>query len=149
MFRKLVVASALTLAATPLLAAECAVGIDSTDQMTFSSNAIAVSKSCKTFTVTLKHVGALPKAVMGHNWVLSKTADAQAVATEGMAAGLEKNYLKADDSRVVAATPIIGGGESASVSFDVAKLSAGEPYQFFCSFPGHIALMKGTLALVD
>lgn len=149
MFRKLVVASVLSLAAGPLLAAECAVDIESTDQMTFNSKAISVSKSCKTFTVNLKHVGKLPKAVMGHNWVLTTAADMPAVGSEGMAAGLASDYLKAGDSRVLAHTPIIGGGESASVSIDVSKLSAAEQYAFFCSFPGHSSMMKGTLSLVD
>ncbi|BCA31062.1 azurin [Metapseudomonas otitidis] len=149
MIRKLVVASVLALASAPLLAAECSVDVEATDQMTFNTKEIKVSKSCKSFTVNLKHVGKLPKNVMGHNWVLTKTADAQPVATEGMAAGVDKDYLKADDARIIAHTKLIGGGESTSVSFDVSKLAAGESYEFFCSFPGHVAMMKGNLALVD
>ncbi|WP_447594028.1 azurin [Aquipseudomonas campi] len=149
MIRKLVVASALSLASVSAFAAECAVEVHSTDQMTFETKSIDVSKSCKTFTVTLKHVGTLPKQVMGHNWVLSKTADASAIATDGMAAGLDNDYLKANDERVIAHTKVIGGGESDSVTFDVSKLQAGTPYEFFCSFPGHVALMKGELKLVD
>ena len=120
-----------------------------TDHKTFETKEINVSKSCKTFTVNLKHVGKLAKNVMGHNWVLSKTADAPAIASEGMTAGLDKDYLKADDARIIAHTKMIGGGESDSVTFDVAKLAAGESYEFFCSFPGHVSMMKGTLALVD
>ena len=149
MIRKLVVASVLALSSAPLLAAECTVDVQATDQMTFDTKEIKVSKSCKTFTVNLKHVGKLAKNVMGHNWVLSKTADAQAIATEGMTAGLDKDYLKADDARIIAHTKMVGGGESDSVTFDVAKLAAGESYEFFCSFPGHVSMMKGTLALVD
>lgn len=149
MIRKLVVASVLALASAPLLAAECSVDVEATDQMTFNTKEIKVSKSCKSFTVNLKHVGKLPKAVMGHNWVLTKTADAQPVATESMAAGVDKDYVKADDARIIAHTKLIGGGESTSVSFDVSKLAAGESYEFFCSFPGHVAMMKGNLALVD
>lgn len=149
MIRKLVVASVLALASAPLLAAECSVDVEATDQMTFNTKEIKVSKSCKSFTVNLKHVGKLPKNVMGHNWVLTKTADAQPVATEGMAAGVDKDYVKADDARIIAHTKLIGGGESTSVSFDVSKLAAGESYEFFCSFPGHVAMMKGNLALVD
>lgn len=149
MIRKLVVASVLALASAPLLAAECSVDVEATDQMTFNTKEIKVSKSCKSFTVNLKHVGKLPKNVMGHNWVLTKTADAQPVATEGMAAGVDKDYLKAGDARIIAHTKLIGGGESTSVSFDVSKLAAGESYEFFCSFPGHVAMMKGNLALVD
>jgi azurin len=29
----------------------------------------------------------------------------------------------------------------------VSKLAAGEKYGFFCSFPGHISMMKGTVTL--
>lgn len=149
MMRNFVIASVISLASLPVFAAECAVEVHATDQMTFETQSIDVSKSCKTFTVTLKHVGSMPKAAMGHNWVLSKTADAPAVATDGIAAGLDNDYLKADDARVIAHTKIIGGGETATASFDVAKLEAGTPYQFFCSFPGHIGMMKGELKLVD
>ena len=149
MLRKFVVASAISLASLPVFAAECAVEVDATDQMTFGTQTVEVSKSCKSFSVTLKHTGALPKTAMGHNWVLSKTDDAQAIAAEGIAAGLDNDYLKPGDERVIAHTKIIGGGESATTSFEVASLDAGTPYTFFCSFPGHIGMMKGEVKLVD
>ncbi|WP_263140881.1 azurin [Pseudomonas sp. RIT-PI-AD] len=149
MIRKLIVASALAMASLPVLAAQCEVDVNSTDQMSYETKSIDISKSCKTFTVNLKHVGKLPKNVMGHNWVLSKTADMVGVTSDGMAAGLDNNYLKADDARIIAHTKIIGGGESDSVTFDVSKLQAGEDYQFFCSFPGHASMMKGAVKLVD
>ncbi|MGF0333704.1 azurin [Ectopseudomonas toyotomiensis] len=149
MLRNVALLALLGLASTPLLAAECAVDVESTDQMTFNTQAISVSKSCKTFTVNLKHTGSLPKTAMGHNWVLSKTADMPGVATDGISAGPDASYLKAGDERVIAHTDLIGGGESTSVTFDVGKLAAGEDYSFFCSFPGHYSLMKGSLALVD
>ncbi len=147
MFAKLVAVSLLTLASSQLMAAECKVTVDSTDQMSFDTKDITIDKSCKTFTVDLKHSGSLPKNVMGHNWVLSKTADMQPIATDGMAAGIDKNYLKDGDERIIAHTKIIGAGETDSVTFDVSKLAAGESYGFFCSFPGHISMMKGTVTL--
>jgi len=149
MLRNVALLALLGLASTPLLAAECSVDVESTDQMTFNTQAISVSKSCKTFTVNLKHTGSLPKTAMGHNWVLSKTADMPGVATDGISAGPDASSLKAGDERVIAYTDLIGGGESTSVTFDVSKLAAGEDYSFFCSFPGHYSLMKGSLALVD
>ena len=145
MLRKLVVASLIGLASAPVFAAECAVEVKSTDQMTFETKSIDVSKSCKTFTVNLKHTGSLPKTAMGHNWVLSKTADAQPVATDGIAAGLDNDYIKPGDTRVIAHTKVIGGGETDSVTFPVSKLKAGENYAFFCSFPGHFGSMRGVL----
>jgi azurin len=147
MIRKLVAASLLTLVSGHLLAAECSVDVDSTDQMTFNTKAIEIDKSCKTFTVNLGHSGSLPKNVMGHNWVLSKTEDAQPIATDGLSAGIEKDYLKEGDARVIAHTKVIGAGEKDSVSFDVSKLEAGQGYTFFCSFPGHISMMKGAVTL--
>jgi azurin len=148
MFRKLAIVSLLSLATSPVWAADCKVEVDSTDQMTFSTTAIEISKSCKTFTVDLKHSGALPKNVMGHNWVLTRASDMQGALDDGMTAGLDNDYLKAGDSRVIAHTKVIGAGETDSVTFDTAKLS-GNDYVFFCSFPGHAAMMKGTVKRVD
>ncbi|GFM81017.1 azurin [Pseudomonas cichorii] len=147
MIRKLVAISLLTLASGQLLAAECSTTVDSTDQMMFNTKAIEIDKSCKTFTVNLTHSGSLPKNVMGHNWVLSKTADSQAIATDGLSVGIDKGYLKEGDPRVIAHTKLIGAGETDSVTFDVSKLDPAGQYQFFCTFPGHISMMKGTVTL--
>ena len=147
MIRKLVAISILTLASGHLLAAECSVDVDSTDQMTFTTKAIEIDKSCKQFTVNLKHSGSLPKAVMGHNLVISKYDDMSQIATDGMSVGLDKSYLKDGDARVIAHTKVIGGGETDSATFDVSKLDPAEKYGFFCSFPGHIGMMKGTVTL--
>ncbi len=136
------------LLAGPVLAATCDIEIEGNDAMQFNKTVIAVPASCKQFTVKLKHVGKMPKAAMGHNWVLSKAADAQGVAADGIGAGLDKAYVKPGDARVIAHSKVIGGGETDAVSFDVGKLKAGDSYAWFCSFPGHASLMKGTLALV-
>ena len=126
---------------------ECTFALNSTDAMQFDQKTITVSKTCKEFTLNLTHTGKLPKTVMGHNWVLSTTADSKAVASEGIAGGVDNQYIKPGDARVIAFTKLIGGGETTSVTFPVSKLKAGEAYTYFCSFPGHIALMQGTLTL--
>lgn len=149
MIRSLAAVSALLLVGTQAFAADCAVTIDSTDQMSWDTQSIEVSKSCESFSVTLTHSGTLPKNVMGHNWVLTTTADYQGAATDGMGAGLENEYVKPDDERVIAHTKIIGGGESDTISFSVSELNAGEEYTYFCSYPGHFAIMHGKLTLVD
>lgn len=146
-WKPVLLALAMTAAAAPVWAADCAVEIESNDAMQFNKPAISVPASCKQFTVKLKHVGKLPKASMGHNWVLSKTADMPGVTTDGIAAGAAKDFVKEKDARVIAHTKLIGGGESDSVSFSPSALKAGEAYSFFCSFPGHSALMKGTVTL--
>ncbi|AMB87364.1 azurin [Pseudomonas agarici] len=146
MFAKFVAVSLLTLVSGQLLAAQCSATVDSTDQMSFNTKEITIDKSCKTFTVNLTHSGSMPKNVMGHNLVLSKTSDMAGIATDGIAAGIDKNYLKDGDDRIIAHTKIIGAGEKDSVSFEVSKLTEGE-YGFFCSFPGHISMMKGTVTV--
>lgn len=137
----------LAFASTPLLAAECSTTIEGNDMMQFNKSSIVVPASCAEFTVNLKHTGKLARNVMGHNWVLTTTDDMQAVEADGIKAGLDNNYVKPNDARVLAHTKVIGGGESDSVTFDVAALKSGGPYSFFCSYPGHSGIMKGTLTV--
>jgi azurin len=84
---------------------------------------------------------------MGHNWVLVSTPDLTAVANAGMSAGLAANYVADADKRVLAHTKVIGGGESASVTFATAALKKGGDYSYLCTFPGHNALMRGKFKL--
>ena len=146
MIRKILLATTLMLAAPMAFAAACSVDLEGNDAMKFNLSNIDVSKSCTSFTINLKHTGKLAKNVMGHNVVVAKTADMKGIDTDGMKAGLATDYIKAGDTRVVAHSKVVGGGESTSLKIPVAKLGAG-PYSFFCSFPGHSALMKGTLTL--
>jgi len=127
---------------------DCATEIEGNDQMQFSVSSITVPASCAKFTITLKHVGQLPVATMGHNVVIAKQADMQGVATDGMAAGAGAMYVKAGDARVIAHSDVVGGGQSTSITFDVAKIKDGGPFEFFCSFPGHSAIMKGPISVM-
>ena len=68
---------------------------------------------------------------------------AQICRTAGMSAGVDHDYLPKDDPRILAHTKLVGGGESTSVTFKTDGL-AGKDLTFFCSFPGHFALMKGS-----
>lgn len=146
MIRKMLVAAALLLASPFAFAATCSVNLEGNDAMQYNLKNIDVSKSCKTFTINLKHTGKMAKNVMGHNVVVAKTSDMKGIDADGIKAGVAAGYLKAGDARVVGASKLVGGGESTSVSFPVSKLGAG-PYSFFCSFPGHSALMKGTITV--
>ena len=67
----------------PAMAAGCEAVVESNDAMQFNVKSIDVPKSCKKFSVTLKHVGKMPKTAMGHNIVVSTAADMQAVITDG------------------------------------------------------------------
>ncbi|GGB52387.1 azurin [Oceanisphaera marina] len=137
-------------AAMPAFAAdECNLDINSNDAMQFDQKELSVPASCEEVTVTLHHTGTMAKNVMGHNWVLSTTEDMQPIANDGMSAGVDHDYLKADDERVIAHTAVIGGGESSSVTFSTADMKADGDYSFFCSFPGHIGIMKGTFSITE
>jgi azurin len=142
-----------TLAVVTLLAASssafaqakvCAVEIGGGDNMQFDKKEIAVAADCTEVEVTLKHTGKLPAQAMGHNWVLTKTADLTGAATDGMGAGFANDHVKPGDTRVIAHTKIVGGGQTTSVKFPTSKLKKGEAYSFFCSFPGHYSIMRGT-----
>lgn len=138
---------AASTAAAPA-AGNCATTVESNDNMQFNTKDIQISKACKEFTITLKHTGTQPKSGMGHNIVISKAEDMDGVLKDGAAAGADADYVKAGDARIVGHTKLIGGGEEASVTVDPAKLADGS-YKFYCSFPGHGALMNGTVTLVD
>jgi azurin len=125
----------------------CKLSISATDQMRFEQQTLEVDSQCTEVEVTLHNAGKLPPNIMGHDWVLTKTADVAPVANAGMEAGLANNYQQPGDKRIVAATAIIGGGDSATVKFSTAQLEAGTSYSYFCSAPGHYSIMKGRLVL--
>jgi len=126
-----------------LMAQDCELTIDSNDQMKFNKDELTVSSECSEVTLTLTHSGSMAVEQMGHNWVLANSGDVQAIARDGIGAGLDNEYLKPGDERVIAATEQIGGGESTSITFSLDGLEAGGDYEFFCSFPGHVAMMRG------
>lgn len=126
---------------------DCATEIEGSDAMQYNIGSITVPASCTEFKITLKHPGQMPMAAMGHNVVITTAADMKAVAADGIGAGINADYVKPGDARVIAHTKLIGAGETTSVSFPVSKIQGNSPYAFFCSFPGHDAIMKGTIAV--
>lgn len=140
---------AVLLSAAPLLgwAQSCEVTVESSDTMRYSLRSISVPKSCETFKVTLKHTGRMPKTAMGHNWVLGKSSEIDAIIKDGQKAGSEHDFLKPDDTRIIAKTALIGGGETADTTITTSNLKPGESYTFICSYPGHWSMMRGTLKL--
>ena len=126
----------------------CEQVIEGNDMLQFNLKEMKVSAACDSVTVTLKHTGVMAAEIMGHNWVLTTDSDFMPVATAAAGAGLENNYVPVGDDRVLSATSIIGGGEETSVTFSIGSLSAGDDYTFFCSFPGHFAIMKGSFKVI-
>lgn len=147
MFRRIFALLVLGLLSTPLWAANCATTVEANDAMQFDVSNVNVPRTCKTFTVTLKHTGKLARNVMGHDWVLTSAADEAAVDADATKAGLADEYIKPGDARVIAHTKVIGGGQTTSVTFKPSALKPGTSYVFFCSFPGHATVMHGTVTL--
>ncbi|MFV0416874.1 MAG: plastocyanin/azurin family copper-binding protein [Chthoniobacterales bacterium] len=119
------------------------VEITGNDTMKFSLATIEVSPG-QEVKLTLKNVGKLPKQAMGHNWILLKSG------SDVMAYGAAASKHAAADyiapelaEQVLAHTKLLGPGESDTITF-TAPTEPGS-YPFICSFPGHVALMKGEL----
>jgi len=140
---RLIGAAVLTLGGAAAYADPCKISIDSNDMMQFSAHELTVPTECTDVEVTLRHSGKLPAKVMGHDWVLAKDSDVSAIVNAGLAAGAKHGYLPESDKRIIAATRIVGGGESTTVRFSTAALAQGARYVFFCTSPGHSSVMRG------
>lgn len=128
-------------------APNCTVKLKANDAMQFDQKTATVSASCPKITIELAHTGKLGANVMGHNVVVTSTADMNAVNTAGMKAGAAAGYVPKGDAKVLAATPVIGGGAATKATLAGNRLKAGGDYTFFCSFPGHAGIMKGKLVV--
>lgn len=119
--------------------AEGIVRMTANDQMRFNTTSIEVPAG--KIKVELKNTGALPKDVMGHNFIVLKPgSDAVAFAAKAMPAKAT-DYIPDGATEVLGHTKLLGPGESAILELEVA---AGT-YPFLCSFPGHVGLMNGQL----
>lgn len=129
--------------ATP---ATVTIEISGTDQMKFDKSDIVVHEG-QEVTLILHHSGKLPKATMGHNWVLlNQGVDMQAFDEKAAKAGEKNDYIPQDAaSDMIAHTKLLGGGESDTITF---KAPAEGAYDFLCSFPGHSSMMKGKFVVM-
>jgi azurin len=115
--------------------------IESNDAMQFSTNELRAKAG--EITLTLKHSGKMEKAVMGHNLVILKSGtDVNSFGAKA-AEAKDTDYIPASEAAaIVAHTKLIGGGESDTINFTITEPGT---YDYICSFPGHLALMKGKL----
>lgn len=111
------------------------------DDMKFSLTTIKV-KAGQPVKLTLSHLGKMPKAAMGHNFVLlAQGVSLGEFASKAMLAK-DTDYIPAgSEKEVIAHTKLIGGGESDTIEFTAP---AKGTYEYFCSFPGHSSMMRGT-----
>ena len=114
------------------------------DTLRFDVTEITASPG-ETLHVQLKNQGTLPKAVMGHNWILLDSNSEASAYVMAAASGAAQNYEpKALTAHVLASIPLLGPKETGTVTF-TAPSRPGK-YPFLCSFPGHFqAGMHGEL----
>ena len=143
-YKRTAVAAALLLSVGVAHADPCKMSIESNDVMQYSAREMVVPAGCTEVEVSLRHSGQLAAKIMGHDWVLARESDMSGIVNAGMAAGFKHGYLPENDKRIIAATKVVGGGETATVTFDTRLLQEGIRYAFFCTSPGHSSIMHGT-----
>ena len=116
------------------------------DQMKYNLATIA-AKPGEALHVRIKSIGTIPKAAMGHNFVLlAKGTDPKAftnAAANAYARATSRQSSKRRCSRPLRSSDL---ARSADVTFKAP--TAPGTYTFLCSFPGHfLAGMKGTLVV--
>ena len=115
------------------------------DKMLFSTKELTATAGDK-IKVEFANAGTLPKQAMSHNWVLLKPMSDADIATFATAASAKPTEFLPDDlSKVLAHTKMLGPGEKDTITFN----APAEPgtYPYICTFPGHYALMRGTLTV--
>ncbi|MFO7847757.1 MAG: plastocyanin/azurin family copper-binding protein [Balneolaceae bacterium] len=86
--------------------------------------------------INLQTVSNLPPSAMSHNFaLLTLDADTEEFARSSLQAA-DNDYISPDyEEWVIAATDMLGDGESDTITFTVPD-EPGE-YDFICTFPGH------------
>lgn len=114
--------------------------LEGNDEMKFNKKRLR-AKAGAEVELTFKHVGEMSKQAMGHNFVLLKLGVNPMEFGQKAASAMDNDYIPKDTEDVIVHTEMLGGGEETVLKF-TAPTEKGE-YDFICSFPGHVALMKG------
>lgn len=133
-----------SVAATAPRVVKIRTGVD--NAMKFDVTSITASPG-ETIKVVVSNACALPKTVMGHNWVLLAAGTDPVAFANAAAADAAGGYIPAAmKDKVLAAVGLLGPNETGEVTFQ-APAKPGQ-YPFVCSFPAHcIVGMKGMLVV--
>jgi azurin len=108
------------------------------DEIAFDKTKLTVKPGTVEITFTNK---SSPDADMPHNFILVKPGtNTDELGAAGITAGAAKNFIP-DSPAIIKATGLLKGGQKEVIS---VQLESGT-YPYFCSYPGHAALMKGIL----
>ena len=134
--------------ATSVFASNCEIKIEGSDMMKYDVAEITLDKSCEQTKISLKHAGKLPINAMGHNVVIVEEKNLSKITQQiNFSLGVEKGYLP-DSQDIIFISAMVGGGDTIELKIDMSKLDKTKSYVFFCSFPGHWALMRGKIKII-
>lgn len=119
--------------------------ITANDQMKYSVTELQ-AKPGEQLHVVLTNIGSMPKEAMAHNWILLKAGSDPMTFAGAAATAKDQGYIPASlNDQIIAKIDLVGPHQSGEVTFK-APDQPGQ-YPFLCSFPGHVALMRGTLTV--
>ncbi len=120
--------------------------LNASDSMKFNLTRLEV-KPGQEVKVTMTNMGNLPKAAMGHNWILlKKGVDPKAFADSAVTAAATDYIPASREGDIIAHTKLLGPKQSEEVTFK-APTEPGE-YHYLCSFPAHfLSGMTGVLVV--
>lgn len=113
--------------------------LGSNDKMQFNKTVLYAWEG-QVVELKLNHTGEMPITSMGHNFVLIDNSMTVSEYAKKAIKEKDNQYVLVDNPATLAATDLIGGGESTTIHFNVP--SKGE-YDYLCTFPGHYSVMKG------
>ncbi|WEK17755.1 MAG: azurin [Candidatus Pedobacter colombiensis] len=97
----------------------------------------------KPITLTFTHIGTMDKNAMGHNFILLKQGTNIDDFAKKALTAKDNDYIpKSESDKIIAHTKLLGGGQSDTIEFTVPEKGT---YDYICSFPGHVATMRGKL----
>ena len=122
------------------------VEISANDAMKYSRATIE-AKPGEQLTVVLTNAGAMPKAVMGHNWILLKAGSDPAAFAAAAVQAKDTDYVPPSlKGQILAQIPLLGPRKSDEVTFTVPATPGNYPY--LCTFPAHFQVgMRGLLVV--
>ena len=118
--------------------------IEGHDNLRFTVETIKASPGEK-LKITLKTVSKMDKSQMAHNWVLLKQGtDGLDFVTKGLQHADNDYIAPSLETKIIAQTAMLEGGETDSIVFSVPEKKG--TYEYVCTFRAHYqAGMKGRL----
>ena len=133
-------ASAAPAAGSNLPVQEITIKPDAANPLAYDTKTISATVGQK---IKLTFNNTHPTLPQPHNFVLGKLGTKDKMMTIAMSAMtlVDKGYIP-DSPDILAHTNLIQPGKSETIEFTLP--AAGE-YPYFCTFPGHVAIMNGVI----